>query len=329
VTALNTTGLFPGMGVTGPGVPAGTTITSIGPTGEVVLSRPVTAASVSPGASLSINLGFWNWANDAIFVDSYGSYFGQTFGNFNVSEPAQAISNKSLANVVDVELKPAKVFRLTDISLKHQYAANWYAGSASTKGTPDQVGLLWSPLVSGSSPAPPRSIQNWAPVGPAKQFVLTPAPRAKSVAPIFVPEQIGKSSVQGNTTIAGPAYAVSAVTLNDTGSKMAVFKGYFYKRSYQVGISLNYSFTGGSTDGSQLQILLNGKLYFAMTGSLAESSILPDSGELSATFGIGKEYTGLGAHRIEIRLVPRPAGGGRGAGTPTTVTVSQFDVFTL
>jgi hypothetical protein len=68
--------------------------------------------------------------------------------------------------------------------------------------------------------------------------------------------------------------------------------------------------------------LLNGNLYFAMTGTVADG--LPDSGHFSATFGIGAEYPYF-TQDITIRLV-KSAGS---PGTPTTVTVGNFHAFTL
>jgi pimeloyl-ACP methyl ester carboxylesterase len=320
VTVPNTTALFAGMGVTGPGVPAGTTIKSLGGGGLVVLSARLTGTSGAP-----ISLGFWNWGNDAIFVDSYKSYFGQDYSNFVVNAPAQGIVNKSLSSVVDVNLDPLQVFDPTSVSLKHRYAANWYAGSATTQGTNDQDGLMWSPLVSGSTLAPGVSSQEWDTLKATSQFVLTPKIRPKTIAPSFAALDVTKQETQGNTVVTGEPGKVASVTLNDEGAKEAIFKGYFYKGFYQEGVSFNYSFTGGSTDGSQLQILLNGLPYFAMTGSVAESSILPQSGSFSATFGIGAENTGGGAQRFQIQLVKSTDS----TGTPTTVQVSDFDVFKL
>ena len=88
-----------------------------------MLSAALTGTSGAP-----ISLGFWNWGNDAIFVDSYVSYFGQDYSNFVVNAPAQGIVKKSLSSVVDVNLDPLKVFLPQSFSLKHRYAANWYAG---------------------------------------------------------------------------------------------------------------------------------------------------------------------------------------------------------
>ena len=162
VTAPTIAGLSPGMGVTGAGVPAGTTIDTIVPSQkQVILSAPVNVSSSPTGASLTLNLGFWNWSNDAIFVDSYSSYFGTDFGNFVVNDPDQGISTggNPLYNVVDAELDPVKLYgdHFSTASDNHQYSANWYAGSASTKNTPNQDGLFWSPLISGSTLPAARS----------------------------------------------------------------------------------------------------------------------------------------------------------------------------
>jgi hypothetical protein len=65
-----------------------------------------------------------------------------------------------------------------------------------------------------------------------------------------------------------------------------------------------------------------------MTGSVAESSTLNDSGhQFTATFGLGSRYAGW--KNITIRLVPSEDGGDNGQGTPTTVTLDKFREFSL
>ena len=118
---------------------------------------------------------------------------------------------------------------------------------------------------------------------------------------------------------------VSGVTLSDDQGD-ATFDGTLDKSdSSIVGFSFNYDFSQVG-DGAQLQIWLNGKLYFAMTGDVAMSSALPGSGELSSTFGLGDEWSGIfGDQDIKIMLV-QPTGS---TGTATTVTVTNFHTFTL
>jgi hypothetical protein len=106
---------------------------------------------------------------------------------------------------------------------------------------------------------------------------------------------------------------------------MAVFDGTFDQKSGAEGFAFSYSFTGGSSDGAQLQILINGRLYFAMTGDVAESPDLPGSGQFSATFGLGGERLNT-YNNIEIRLVKNQWNVG---GSPTTVQLDKFDEFTL
>jgi pimeloyl-ACP methyl ester carboxylesterase len=331
VSGVNTTSLFAGMGVTGPGVPAGTTILKFGQTpGQIILSAPVTIASKTPKP---ITLGFWNWNDDAIFVDSYVSYFGSDYDGFVVNNSGETVIPGSLANVVNVDLDPYYVFHPDpdDVAAKHEYAANWYAGTASPPSTPKgvRVGLLWSPLISGASLPPGRASQNWSSVSPAQQYILTPESSATSVVPMFNPLTLAAEQpncCQGHVMTEGTADDITAVTLEDNSPTMAVFNGDFDKETGWEGISFNYSFTGGDdTDGAQLQIWLNGRLYFAMTGSVAESGILPGSGQLSATFGVGREWSHVGADTVQIRLVPSQYA----SGTPTTVTVSNFHYFTL
>ena len=98
---------------------------------------------------MKLELGFWNWNGNAIFVDNYISYFDQNLGNFKVTLPTSQAPTKVLAkrrakgsepnpmaNIVDVDLDTSAVFHggLLDNPEKHQYSANWYAGSATTPG---------------------------------------------------------------------------------------------------------------------------------------------------------------------------------------------------
>ncbi len=272
-----------------------------------------------------------------IFVNSYVSHFGQDYGGFDVNDPAQGIDNKSLSGVVNVNLEAYKVFHFYNIAEEHEYAANWYAGSASTAGTSRQVGLLWSPLIKGASVAPRQSRQTWTlpgssseHVGPATQFVLKPGPPAKPVVPAFDPAAIQYGSQGGNASIAkGRDNKVTGVTLNDSDDTESFVRGdIIYPEGnilHPYGLSFTYDFTGGSTDGAQLQILINGEQYFAMTGSVAESSILPGSGQFSATLGLWWEthlQPGISSG-ITIRLVPSQDD----IGTPTTVNVTNFQLF--
>ena len=307
-----------------------------------------------PGSPVSL-VGSGQNTVSPIFVDSYVSYFGQDYGNFVVNDPSQGIDNQSLANVVDVNLDPSEAFHLNprDIGLKHEYAANWYAGSATTKGAGNPVGLMWSPLIKGSSVAPLRSKQTWTPpgssetqVGSATQFVLKTQPRAATIEPKFDPVELSNGSEEGNATITqAPANAnkVTAVTLNDDNGKDASFRGTIDDHGSAEGFSFTYSFTRGSTDGAQVQILVDGYVLFVMTGSVAESSVLPGSSQFSSTFGlenlpsiarrplpgdIASNIASIGGGPdIQIRLVPSPDGGDNGAGTPTTVKLSNFEIF--
>jgi pimeloyl-ACP methyl ester carboxylesterase len=323
MTVSNLTGLKRQMGVTGPGVPAGTTISSFGSGNQIVLSAAVTDKS---GAS--IPLGFWDWSNDAIFVDSYVSYFGSDYGNFVVNPTSQKTNSNALANIVDVNLNPNEVFFSGDktrVAEEHEYAATWYAGSASTQNTANQVGLMWSPLISGSSPPLAQVTQQaWQTVNAGQQFVLTPASTPNPVTPKFSRVMLTQTAApEGNVTPTGPSNPIKGVTLEDNGQNEAVFTGQFEESHTAVGFSFTYTFAPGSTDGAQLQIWLNNNPYpyFAMTGSVADG--LPGSGTLTATFGLGGEYSG--EQDIQIRLVPSQYG----SGPPTTVTVSKFQEFSL
>jgi pimeloyl-ACP methyl ester carboxylesterase len=275
-----------------------------------------------------------------LFVDSYTSYFGSNFNGFIVNDPYQGIDG-SLGNIVDVALNPNPLFHDFDrnrVSLEHQYAANWYAGSESTAGTTAPVGLLWSPLIPNSTPPPVlhdqsntgQFVQEWSPVDASHQFILTQQGAAPTQTPQFSAVTLAeRSKPQGDVTVTGPSNAVTGVTLDDkskTGTT-AVLKADLDKNGDKAqGFSFSYSFTGGCTDGAQLQIWLNGRLYFAMTGSVAKSNALPASGTLSATFGLGGEYSDLNPQHIQIRLVN---GANTPGSSPTTVHVNNFSEFTL
>jgi pimeloyl-ACP methyl ester carboxylesterase len=322
----STTGLAPTMGVTGPGVPAGTTITGFGAMpDQIILSAAVAVPSAAPKP---IELGFWNWSKDAIFVDNYVSHYGTDYSNVTLDKTFPENNTKSLANVVDVNLNPDQVFRNTlfNLAAKHEYAANWYAGSASPPNTSqeERVGLLWSPLISGSSLPPEKpSQQGWSSVKPGQQFVLTPQdPAPTKVQPTFDAVMLAADTgcCHGHVIEARLTKGVGTVTLDD---QTPTFNGYLDKESSAVvGFSFDYSFTGGSSDGAELQIRIGDGLYFDMTASAAAGP--PGAGPLSATFGLGMESPG--DHKIQIRLVENKGSTG---GTSTSVTVRDFHEFSL
>ncbi len=104
VAVPNTTGLALDMGVTGPGVPAGTTIIGFGAMpNQIVLSAVV---AVPSGPPKPIDLGFWNWNKDAIFVDNYISHYGTDYSNFMLDGTFPEKNTKSLANVVERQPQP-------------------------------------------------------------------------------------------------------------------------------------------------------------------------------------------------------------------------------
>ena len=153
------------------------------------------------------------------------------------------------------------------------------------------------------------------------QFVLGTQTPPETVQPVFR-DPLGQTGVSGDASTVFSDGSVLGVTLNsDMGT--AAFTGTLNRSSDSViGFSFDYDFSQVG-DGSQLQIWLNNALYFAMSGGVAKSVLLPYSGKLSATFGLGYEDTGQ--QQVEIRLV----GGSGGSGTSTNVTVDNFHVFTL
>ena len=327
VTGLDTSALADGMGVTGPGIPAGTTIKTIdqGGNNQVELSAAVNVASAHEGSPVNLELGFWNWSGNAIFVDNYVSYFDQNLGNFKVTLPTSQAPTKALAkrrakgsetnpmaNIVDVDLDTSAVFHggLLDNPEKHQYSANWYAGSATTQAKEGQYGLMWSPFIVSSASLPYAGgdhtwAHTWTKPGSdhqdvkfGTQYFLKKKPAESTITPDFFNAPVTEDS--GNccpgVTIQGNPDNVTAMTLTDVSYSvpMPVFNGEVKHVNSAMGFSFNYSFTGGCTDGAQLQIYFDGYAspYFAMTGSVATSDDLPGSGSLSATFGMGTEYNG-------------------------------------
>ncbi len=337
VTGLtSTSGLSMGMGVTGPGIPAGTTITGIsGTTGNGVVNL---SATVAPSSGSPVTVGFWNWNNDAIFVDNYASWFGEPLNTYVVNDPALGI-NSNLKKVADIELSTYYLFYPTasGIALRHEYAANWYAGSEVTKGTIGQVGLLWSPLISSSSLPPPGqsySVQTSSFPGPtsSNQFVLTPAtPGVNDTATfqdaVITPDPASKGLVTTEKGLDG-----FTVNLSDASQAKSEFSGTFTSPNLTAGLSFDYNFLK-ATDGAQLQIWIGStppgkdtklewKLGFAITGTVANKpSLLPGSGHFTGTLGLASDQEG--ALHIKILLV-KPANPPSGT---TEVTISHFSTF--
>ena len=116
---------------------------------------------------------------------------------------------------------------------------------------------------------------------------------------------------------------VSSVTLSDAAKRTSEFTGTLDVSGGTCGVSFDYTFAQAK-DGAQLQISINNQLHFAMTSSVAKSSILPGSGHLTATFGVGMNN---GTVPIKIELV-QPSGVRRLSGAVTTVTLGHFSTFT-
>ena len=158
VTGIDTSTLVAGMGVTGAGIEPGTTVASVDGAQQITLSAAATADGSSPFT--------FTPPAGSIFVDNYVSYYGASYNNFVVNDPDQGIDQKGLGSVVDVLLNPLPFssFDKDVISLEHEYAAAWYAGSQFTQNLPaaQQVGLFWSPLIAGAqSNLPATSGQTW------------------------------------------------------------------------------------------------------------------------------------------------------------------------
>ncbi len=322
VTVDSTANLVAGMGVSVGGNSPFTTIDKIVDGQHFTLNAPATPGSAS--FQFTPPPGY-------IFVDSYVSFYGSSYNNFVVNDPDQGINNQALSNVVDVDLNPLP-FGEFDYALEHEYSANWYAGSGATSSAP--IGLLWSPLLPKAQKNLPSSLaQTWtdSTLNYAHEFLLGPESSPATISPTFsslgLQEDSGGLSGDASVTTNTDG-SISTVTLTDDTTPQPEFQGYFYKQSDSyVGVSFNYDFSKVN-DGAQLQIDLNGKLYFAMTGSVAKSALLDGSGTFTATFGIGKEFAHLGAQYLTIELV-QPNSLKKSSGSSTSVTISQFHTFTL
>ena len=313
--------LVVGMGVKGAGITAGTTITGIGPSKlQVTLSNPAgsTAASNEPLA--------FSPPPGTVFVDSYNSYFGSDLGNFVVNDPEQGIDNKHLSNMVDVELVALnRAYYADEYSRMHQYAANWYAGSVVTTPASKQVpvGMMWSPLLAAPQPVPAeQQKQGWSYIGAVakNQFKLQSDPH-KPVTPKFINTSITAiKSVGGVSTTANKNDKFANVTLS-SAQGTAEFDGKLHKEKSVVGFSFECDFTQVG-DGSQLQLLFNGKVYFAMSGGVADTTNLPGNADFNTTVGFAKVGNDP---KVTLRLV-KPASS---VGTPTSVIVRNFQEFTV
>jgi hypothetical protein len=318
-----TANLVAGMGVSGDNIPAGTTISQVNSSSQITMSAEATGSGAT-------NLTFTP-APGSIFVNSYVSYFGSSYNNFVVNDPDQGMTKQALTNVVDVRLNPLPFSSLDTnvIAREHEYAAAWFAGSQFTQNLPasQQVGLFWSPLVPGSQTNLQDSYaQTWSStLNQSTQFVLAAQPMPAPIQPMFAPISLTDASVSGDVQTTTNSNGVTGVQLSDDQGN-AAFSGKLYKQDDTiVGFSFDYDFSQVG-DGAQLQILLNGNLYFAMTGTVANSSELPGSGKFSATFGLGAEYSGTFFGEQDIQIVLTQPTGTSGS---TTVTVNNFHTFTL
>jgi pimeloyl-ACP methyl ester carboxylesterase len=318
-----TANLVAGMGVSGDNIPAGTTILQVNSSSQITLSAEATGSGAT-------DLTFTP-APGSLFVNSYVSYFGSSYNNFIVNDPDQGITNQALTNVVDVRLNPLPFSSLDTnvIAREHEYAAAWFAGSQYTQNLPasQQVGLFWSPLV----PEPQTNLQNsyaqtWSStLNQSTQFVLAAQPMPAPIQPVFAPISLTDASVTGDVQTTTNSDGVTGLQLSDDQGD-AAFSGQLYKQADTiVGFSFDYDFSQVGA-GAQLQIFLNGNLYFAMTGTVANSSDLPGSGKFSATFGLGAEYSGSLFGEQDIQIVLNKPTGTSGS---TTVTVNNFHTFTL
>jgi hypothetical protein len=161
---------------------------------------------------------------------------------------------------MDVLLNPLPFssFDKDVISLEHEYAAAWYAGSQFTQklSAAQQVGLFWSPQIAGAQTnLPATSGQTWTDsnLNQSTQFVLGTQTPPATVQPVFTGITLGQSGVSGDVSTVFGNGGVLGVKLNSDMST-AAFKGTHKKSDdSMIGFSFDYDFTQVG-DGAQLQI---------------------------------------------------------------------------
>jgi hypothetical protein len=271
---------------------------------------------------------------------------GGGFALFLTAALAVTPGGLTLAAVVGGATAAEYIKALKAMEAKHQYALNWYAGSANTVGTNNPVGLAWSPLIAGAS-TPPTDVQDqaWPPANGNNQFTLRKA-TTTTVTPTFQSVTLtkGHGPFDGGVTQTGPDNAITALTLGYERSMKyttSEFSGQFDKKPGMIGFSFSYSFAGSSSPGATLQIYVNNRTYFSVNSGVAQSGTVPGTGTFTATFGLVGQTHPL--YRFDPLHVYTPKETGSRpeivirlhnsaptqAGAQTQVTVSNFQEFKL
>jgi hypothetical protein len=183
--------------------------------------------------------------------------------------------------------------------------------------------MLWSPLLANPTPVPAQQLkQGWSYFGAVadNQFKLEADPE-NPVTPKFISTPLTTISSLGDVqyTLDSNKKATSVTLSTQRGG--AQFNAQVRRHSDVVGFSFECNFSQVGKP-EQLQILVNGKVYFAMSGAVAGASALPGNADFNTTFG----FATVGSDpKISMRLV-QPLSS---LGNPTVVTVKNFHEFSL
>jgi hypothetical protein len=250
-----------------------------------------------------------------LFVDNYISEFDTRYDNVTFSDSTQLPGlTPDLSQIVDFGTVNWP-FNDTDITNQHEYAATWYAGTASIVGP---LGFKWSPLLPNApTNVPTYSTQSWTRdnYGPATQFAITvnqanPGPPTQTA--LFTPTALATSQTS--------QVKVSSFTLSSAQSQ---FAGILNFTSNTSGFAFRYLFSG-PVNGSQLQLYVNGNPYASFVMTDIAATILPGSGSFIATIPVGYEATLSSTANVTFVLQPPP---GAAVGSGPQVTVSEFETF--
>lgn len=171
------------------------------------------------------------------FVDIYPSCFGVGYASSDPKSP--------LNNIVEVALKPTKIYSYTDAADAHTYAAGWYSGAAAgakAQGQPP-VGLAWPPVPKDYQPA---LNQTWPGGSPsqANQWLLTAGP-SQIDRYAYTPNGLAVDTSYTTGNVYGtPATGLAFLPASPDRSKYSTFVGTFKaNNSNQYGVCFDLEWT--------------------------------------------------------------------------------------
>jgi hypothetical protein len=171
------------------------------------------------------------------FVENYPSCFGVGYASSDPKSP--------LNNVVEVALKPSKIYGYMNMSDAHTYAAAWYSGAAvgaKAQGQPP-VGLAWPPVPKDYQPA---LNQTWPGTGysQANQWLLTPGP-SQIVRYAYTPSTLAVDTSHTTGNVYGtPSTGLAFLPASPNRTKYSTFAGTFVaNHSDQYGLTFDLEWT--------------------------------------------------------------------------------------